>query len=236
MPFCRECGVELEPGTERCPLCRSGLLDERPSLDARRAYARTLEDLSPGQEQLRRRRGLILAVATLLLAVPGLICLAVDQLYQGGGWSAYVLLSLGLCWALLFIALYSMRHGIVGAMSMLAVAAFYLLGLDGLGGRPDWGLRLAVPILGWTALSVLAGWLCVFFGRRRPTWAAAGVLAAAAVLCLGIDAAADWYLHGAVRLDWSLVAAAALLPVAALVAALGVAHRRSPRLRRFLHW
>ena len=237
MLYCRHCGVQVEARHRVCPLCQQALEPSAEELPAAsQAFAAAMEDTGPSTEQVLRKRGLIMTVSSVALVIPALICLVVDQVYTGGGWSGYVLMSLGLAWTLLFIPLYSMHHSLSGFMSILLSVAAFLLGIDFLDGRMQWGLTLALPLLAWTALAGFCAWLSFHALHRTMAFALAGLFSAIALLCIGIDISIDLFVHGRVVLGWSLVVLAADLPLIVLSLVLGFAWKRSARLRRFLHW
>lgn len=237
MLYCHHCGVQVEPEHQVCPLCRE-VLD--PSADAlppaSQAFASVHEDTGPSSEQVLHKRGLIMVVYSVILAIPALICLVVDQLYHGNGWSGYVLLSLGLAWVLLYIPLYFMNHSLTGSMSMILSVAAFLLGIDYMDGRIEWALSLAIPLLAWTALAVFAAWLSFHALYHTMAFAFSGLVSSIAMLCLGIEISVDLFVHGLVILEWSLVVLAASLPLIVIGLVLGFTWKRSARLRRFLHW
>jgi len=237
MLYCRHCGVSVEPNHRVCPLCRELLEKSASALpDPAQAFALSMEETQPSRVQVLRKRGLIMTVCSVALVIPGLICLMLDWLYNGGGWSGYALISLGLVWVLLYIPLYLMRHVLTGTMTILLALAAFLVGIDFLDGNLNWSLQLGVPIMGWSALALLGTWLSFQFFRQTLGFAIAGLFASAALLCLGIDGTVDLFWKGRVDLNWSLIVLVADSPLILIGLGLGFAWKRSPRLRRFLHW
>ena len=86
MSYCVHCGVRLDDGEKRCPLCHTPVLDPMRPPDA--ASARAYPVRSPEQE-LKRSKGYLIAWAAILLLVPSLLCLLIDGLTDGFGWSLY---------------------------------------------------------------------------------------------------------------------------------------------------
>lgn len=86
MSYCVHCGVKLGGGEKRCPLCHTPVRDplNPPDASAPRAYPVR----SPEQE-LKRSKGYLIAWAAILLLVPSLLCLLIDGLTAGFGWSIY---------------------------------------------------------------------------------------------------------------------------------------------------
>ena len=237
MSFCSHCGVEIEPTHAHCPLCHAALVDERAlGPNQLQAFASQREELRPSQDQIRQKRGLILTICSFCLAIPGLICLSTDLMYHGGGWSAYVLLSLGLVWAVVFIALFSMRHALIGVTSILATVAAYLWCIDLQYGNLGWAVHLAIPIVAWCGLSCFGIWICWVALRKVPAFVVTGFLLSVALFCLGIELSLHWYRQGSPSLSWSLIVLVALGPIAASSWVLGIAWKRSHKLQRFLHW
>ncbi len=82
--YCVKCGVELAPGTERCPLCGTAVYhpetEETPSAPPYPRYTGTEETVS---------RGGMLFIITFISVIPVIVCLLIDLNMRGAvTWSA----------------------------------------------------------------------------------------------------------------------------------------------------
>ena len=87
--YCVQCGVELQQGAGRCPLC--GLRVYHPDLSTETPEARPYPAFAGSTERVRP--GGLLLILTFLFALPILICLMVDLRLSGGvTWSGFAAL------------------------------------------------------------------------------------------------------------------------------------------------
>jgi hypothetical protein len=213
MPYCVNCGVELERSAEQCPLCGTRVLlpadAELPRSDHSRPQKR---DTPPSDFD----KGLWIQVVSVLMAIPVLISVVIDAVPGDGlTWSLYVVATLSTGWVWC-VSPFLYRRNVVPLW--IAIDSLALLGMlyviDRLSTADHWFLPLALPIT--LGLSVLV-LLVVTLSRRqtlRELHVVAAALIAIGVLCMIIEGAVDLYVNGAVRLQWSLVAAVTSAPLA----------------------
>lgn len=233
MPYCSRCGVEVEEGTERCPLCSTPIqrLEEAAPPTPYPQHIIDPEDAYRLSKAERRRIGLELLALAAALASAAL--LAVDLLPDGRlGWSAYAVASVAFAWyaASVPLALYGRAKALLGALA--AGTAAFLVVLDGLEGGLSWSLRLGLPILGATAVTVAAS-AAVMASRTRKGLNMIGIAAlGAAAYLLELEAILRLGLGIAFRPYWSIVTALALVPVAVLLFFLHGRVMRGANLRK----
>ena len=153
--YCVNCGVELQKGAERCPLC--GLKVYHPELSEvpeAKPYPRY------GDAPEKVRRGGLLFVITMLLIIPVLICFLTDLKMNGGvTWSGFVAGGLLICYVSICLPLWFRKRNIViffpiAAACALSVALYICLKTGG-----HWFLPFAFPVtmlMGALLLAALA--------------------------------------------------------------------------------
>jgi hypothetical protein len=226
MSYCVHCGVDLAPSEEKCPLCKTPVLDPNQAWREQdeRPYPERLEVVPP---HIDRKYGAQLA--SIFLMIPMLAALICDMAINlRMTWSMYVL-GAGACiycWVLLPLSFNIERPYFYIAVDTVSSALYLLLIAFLTGGRP-WYMALALPLmLIWGGAAMLSVYIC-----RRTTMAALDkaslvVLIGAAALA-GLEALIDlWILHS-VRLEWSMYA---LVPLAASSAVLRIIERK-PKLK-----
>ena len=228
--YCVKCGVELQKGAARCPLC--GLPVYHPALHEEpeaSPYPRCAE----GEGAVSH--GGLLFVLTVLFALPVLVCLMTDLTMSGGvRWSGYV--SFGLLWAYIAFCLplwFKRRSPVVFVpVAMAALIALALYVCLKTGGR--WFLPFAFPVGG--ALLLLGEAVIVLLrravgGRRyRALFILGGAAVAAGGLCMLIE----FLLRVAFALPmrwWCLYPLSALGLIGAALIVIGLC----PALRRSLY-
>jgi len=233
MPYCSQCGVEVDDSVEHCPLCARPIQRlgdaEKPT-----PYPQHIidpEDSYRLSKAERRRIGLeVLALAAILASAA---LLAVDLLPDGRlSWSGYAVASVAFAW---FAASAPMLfYGRVKAtLGVLALGvAIFLMVLDALGGGLSWSLRLGLPIVGAT-VATSAACAAAIASRRLKGLNTIGIaVIGAAAYLIEIEAILRLGLGIALRPYWSIVTALALVPVAVLLFYLHGRVMRGANLRK----
>ncbi len=218
MPYCSSCGIEVDDGTDACPLCAAPIqkLGGASPTAAKDPYPQRIidrEDAYRLSERERRRIGIELV--TLAAGLASVALFLVDLLTDARlGWSPYAVASVLLGWAVSVtpLALYGKPRATVAVIGV-AVLAFMVV-IDGFDGSTDWSLSLGVPIA--AASFMAAGATAAAMASRRVK--GINLLGIAALGLAGFLVALEALIRLALgtgtRPYWSLVAALALVPVA----------------------
>lgn len=232
MTLCRRCGVEVEEGTPRCPLCREPLLADRAGEQALAAPA------GPGApEPSGRVQRWVLEILSLFALTSALVVLAAD--FATGlavTWSRYPVIGVAFLWVSSVLLICCSRRVWIFLPAEIAAVALFLFALDRFTPGTPWFVPLAGPLTLLTG-TILA--LVLVVARRRrlsPSATTATVLLAAGVFMVGLDLFLNRSMAHRWTVGWSMVVCACLLPVIALVLLLRVWFgRRRAELRKLLH-
>lgn len=140
--YCVQCGVRLEEGVARCPLCnRQVILSETPISNKPQSYS----DRFP--QECRHARLTFLGFLTTLMAVAGFVSFIVCLKTQGQvAWSGYVMLGLVLAWIIFVLPGFFKKSNplVFIALDTLAVGGYLLYINASLGHH--WFLSFAFPV------------------------------------------------------------------------------------------
>ena len=226
MSYCVHCGVELAPSEEKCPLCKTPVLDPNQAWREpdERPYPEKLEVVPPHIDQQYGAQ-----LASIFLMIPMLAVLICDMAINlRMTWSMYVLGAgaCAYCWVLLPLALSIQRPYFYIAVD-IASSALYLGLIAFLTGGGDWYRMLALPLtLIWGGPGMLSVYVCRR-RRRAPLDRASLVVLVLAAALTGLEALIDLWTIKSVRLEWSLIA---LAPLIAMSAAFRIIERK-PKLK-----
>ena len=197
--YCVNCGVELNPGAERCPLCGTPAWKPDP---AEPPYFATKPPEVPAVENY----GLAILMSSMLLSV-ALCCGLLNLiLLPGRFWSYYVIGAAVLLWVWFVLPMVFRKLPVVIRLTLdVAIVGVYiwLISIDLNGGA--WFRGLVVPILIWACVLVFL--LCLLSRNRSILTKISLCVGAVALLVIGIEYAIEYYLFGAAHLTWSLVVA-----------------------------
>jgi len=211
--YCTRCGVELENGLTRCPLCGGADLSENAS------FVADLPEYEPLPEDLQERRigRVYRRILVLLSGTAAAVVLITDLLDGAGGigWSPIAIAGIAAGFLFAILPTFRLRLSLNFALDV-AVAGVLLLAIDRLeDGSVDWFVGIALPILG-TMLVLLLG-VAWAIPRVRGVAKPAVILGAAAVLCVVTDLAIRADAGQALVPGWSLVVVVSVGPAAAFL-------------------
>ncbi len=197
--YCVNCGVELNPGAERCPLCGTPAWKPDP---AEPPYFATKPPEIPAVENY----SLAILLSSMLLSV-ALCCGLLNLiLLPGRFWSYYVIGAAVMLWVWFVLPMVFRKLPVVIRLTLdVAIVGVYiwLISIDLNGGA--WFRGLVVPILIWACVLVFL--LCLLSRNRSILTKISLCVGAVALLVIGIEYAIEYYLFGAAHLTWSLVVA-----------------------------
>ena len=198
MSYCVNCGVQLDPGAEKCPLCGTPAWKPDPGAPS---YFPTKPPVVP---QVSKAAATVLLSAMLASAA---VCCGVLNLFLGRGspWSLYVIGAAVMLWVWFALPMAVRRMPMFLRLTAdVAAAGIYVWMLSlHLGGA--WFRGLALPILGWTCILVFFLSFFLRGGRRSMLTALSLSIGSVGLLCLGIEFFVDRFRQGSWDPGWSLV-------------------------------
>lgn len=203
MSYCVNCGVELDPSLEECPLCNTPVVNPR-ELEKKQVYSPFPKEKGQVERVKRKDLGLFL---TVVLVATGLTCGVLNLLvFRATCWSLLIMGGCLLLWVLFVPVVIYTRQSIYLSLLWDGLAVGVYLYLITFVTKSDgWFLGLALPI---TALAVGVAELFTFCLKKLPATfltTALYVVSAIGIFCAGLEILIDLYLHGCVRLVWSAV-------------------------------
>ena len=163
--YCVKCGVRLQDGAERCPLCQTPVWNP----DGRILENPTYSDAYP--EAVKRNRYPILGFLTaLIVAVDLALLIFCLRTYQRVSWSGYVMLGSAVLYAVCFLPLWINKpHPLIFLpISFAAVIGYLLYICLATGGR--WFLSFAFPVTMIAAAITTGAVACFRYIRHGKLW------------------------------------------------------------------
>lgn len=234
MSYCVNCGVQLDPSLERCPLCNTPVINPNEVSHTHPVLPFPKEK---GQVEVVKSRDLALLLSVSLSAaciVCGLLNLLV---FQRSLWSLYVIGACVVIWVLAIPAVIYTKMPIYISLICdgLAIGLYqYLISFNTAGHA--WFFGLALPI---TALVTIAALLFALFVKKVSSaflMTALYFFLDLAFLCVGIELLIERFLSVRYHLTWSaVVLSICAVIVISLVTILSRARLRNA-VRRRLHF
>ena len=185
MSYCVNCGVELDPGAARCPLC--GTPAWKPDPDAPSYFPTKPAEVPPASRRAAA------ALLTAMLASVSLCCGVLNLLLPTERpWSLYVIGAAVMLWIWFVLPMLARRIPIFFRLTadVAAVGVYvFLISIDLSGGA--WFRGLALPILGWACVLVFLLSFLLRGGRRSRLSAIAMCIGTVGLMALGVEYCMD---------------------------------------------
>jgi hypothetical protein len=207
MPYCSKCGVEVEKGVEKCPLCQlpiNGVEEDSPPPKKYPDVPVKHPEKTPLTPRQKRIRAWEIIGASLL--IPFLIVVFTDLIVnETVSWARYPMIALLLTWMLTtFPLVFTKRPFVIITGELLSVLIFLVL-VDYLHDwTVDWFYKLALPNLAVLILISSAVVILSTQAKRKGANIAAFILFGVGALNLGLDMIIMSTLRQQVSITWSL--------------------------------
>jgi len=213
MPYCPNCGVEVDNGVEKCPLCgfEIPVLDE----DEVQKFKKYPEKLDRYPKSYRRKRKIFMSYYSLMVFVLSTIFIIEDFVFTGSiTWSKYVVVPiLSTIYFLKFV--FGLTKGYHRGLLTTHLDVFAMIFLlDIFDGKINFSLTLALPLL----IVIYIGIEVFYFIFKKTTKfgldSVAFILMFFAFLLISLEFIIELNVYSKIDLDWSLIATFQLIPVA----------------------
>jgi len=232
MPYCVNCGVQLNDHARECPLCNTEVLLPQSSQSSSSHTHVHLEKEILDQDF---DRGLWIKLITITLLTPAMISILVNWIFkQAIPWSLYVTAGMVFVWIWSVSVFFFKKNRF---LKWLPIAWASLLGflfvIEHLTRSYGWFFSIGVPIT--TSLFFIAFILALLIkkGWIRELQIPSSVFLAIGLFCFSINGAISFYKYQIVRLNWSLIAMITCIAFALIVFVL---QRRPWIVEKIKHW
>ena len=223
MPYCEQCGVEVDEGVRACPLCGHAI-GGREAADAAAREACGQE--TPGHEAEGReadRPLLAMEAMSVVAGISALLCIGIDLWLSRGSfsWSLYVLVGLAMAWLpasmpIIFRKKPWLTFATVAPGELLFLFLLNVIYVLRTGSGRWWFLSYAMPIYLLSLGSVIATVVLVAILKTKGLNVAGIILGALAIECLGLEIILDLASGHGLSLVWSPIVAIAAIPASGL--------------------
>jgi len=238
MPYCSQCGVEVDEAVDFCPLCRTPIQKILPPEEKKGPYPERPAASSPVPPMtMEEKTAMARAITTIGILIPLLFVTTIDFFINRGiTWSAYVIASLTAAWFITLVSLFSWKHPFILGWLIHGDLLIFLFALGRLMGYPRWFVPVALPITASSALIVTLAIDRILRLKERGANVAGLILLALALLCGAVDFFLGLYLRQESGLGWSLIVLSVLLPTALLLFYVQSPRFSHSRLRKVFHF
>ena len=231
MSICVHCGVELDPGFMVCPLC-----GKNPETGEEETADHASHPSAILKIHKRENKKTIWELSGILAFSGVAICLIVDLLTAKGiQWAHFTSVNILMAWVILTLLLLCRNRPLLLLAGVTSGILAMLLSVDLFTGGMSWFLPVGLPI---TAAAFLAAGILILFYRFTPmkglNLIGAGMLLIAG-FCIVTETILDLFITGRTGLQWSLITAISIFPVAMILFFYHYRLKRGRRLDTIFH-
>ncbi|GAF03485.1 DUF6320 domain-containing protein [Saccharicrinis fermentans] len=244
MKYCTNCGVELDPSMDSCPLCHD--LSNKKSSLAESQETNTSFTSSHGkkekenqvkttpEKQLNRKLFWELTVIVLLSAT--IITFLIDLLTsQHISWSKYTAI---ICFVLFINSslLSFFRHqSLTLTLGSFASLSFLILAIDYLGNATGWSFKAGIPLLLLLYLFFLCSILFIKKLKEKGINIIALILSLASIICMAVEILLDYYSGQKITMGWSIYVISSGIPISGILLFVHYRMKKGRELKRLFH-
>lgn len=231
MSICVHCGVELDPGFMVCPLC-----GKNPETGEEETADHASHPSAILKIHKRENKKTIWELSGILAFSGVAICLIVDILTAKGiQWAHFTSVNILMAWVILTLLLLCRNRPLLLLAGVTTGILAMLLSVDLFTGGMSWFLPVGLPI---TAAAFLAAGILILFYRFTPmkglNLIGTGMLLIAG-FCIVTETILDLFITGRTGLQWSLITAISIFPVAMILFFYHYRLKRGRRLDTIFH-
>lgn len=231
MTLCVNCGVELDDGLKICPLCGKDPENKSEQEQVSSNYPSGIIQL-----QKKETRKYLWELSGIIAFSGIAVCTILDLLTgKGLNWSPFSDVSLFAAWVIMTLYLFAYKRTLtIVTLQMLTIlAALFFIDLIATG--REWFFPVGLPVT--VAAFVGAGILILLYNAAR--FKGLNIIASGFVLlsgfCITAEIIFDKYHNGFLDLQWSLIVAVSVLPVALLLFFVHYRLKKGNRLDSIFH-
>jgi hypothetical protein len=229
MNICKQCGVELEDDIKSCPICYT-------QISSGKVLRSNIPDQLPPEGGKRHLMQRILWQITVVLLLSGVVATLIINLSIVGRvtWSIY---PISICLMILsYASLMALwRTAIIFQLFGGWFISALILVLVNQSSQGNWPILLALPILSAINIIGIVLYFLLVSLKTKGLNVLALIFVSFAVSSLAIEAIISMYFKGEIRLGWSVIVAACLLPVTTTIVFMYFRTRSNSDLQKIFH-
>lgn len=233
--YCQNCGVELEDNILICPLCGE-TVSENQSAKIQNTDSVLIQSPFEQTKKSKPQKKFTWEIVSIILLSGTAANFIVDFFINNGiTWSEYTV-AIGLT-IFSYVSLFAFweQPTIVEIIGGFAVSSFFLTLLDALTSGIDWSIRLAIPLLFAANLIVIILIAVIRRSKIKGINLIAYAFIAASLLCICVDAVLASFETQSVKLRWSIIVSACVLPVVVVLFFVHYKVKKGRNLKRTFH-
>ena len=232
MPYCVNCGVQLNDAAKECPLCQTEVLLPRSAQPLSTNPPTNLKKEMLDQDF---DRGLWIKLITITLLTPAIISILLNWIIKPNiEWSLFVSAGMIFVWIWSISIFFFKKNRFIKWLPIAWVSVLgFLFVIENITRSFGWFFTIGVPIT--TSLFIIVSIQALLIKKRwiRELQIPASIFFGIGLFCFSINGAMSFYKYQVVRLNWSLI----VMITCVAFALIGLVLQRRPWIvEKIKHW
>jgi hypothetical protein len=216
-----------------CPLCGTSVKETGNVVIQPKKFSNTTKIPSSEQRVLQR---ILWQVASILLVSGIIATLIIDlAIHKTISWSVYPVIICLITLAYVSLLVWWRTQLAYQLLGGCIIALLFLFVLNLILPESDWATKIAMPILVAITFFALLLILTIRLAKTKGLNVLAYTCVAMAMLCLSIDGILSFYFNNSIRLQWSVIVSACLLPVTASLLFMHIRKKTNADFQKIFH-
>lgn len=231
MIICKNCGVELEPHMQYCPLC-----ELKVEGDLLATTAPVIKEVANGrimtQPQRKATWEIVSIIILLVIMATSLLNFILNKRIS---WAEYPMAACLVIFSYVSVFAFLHKKREVQIFYVFLMASLLIFMLDLLTSGLSWSIYLGIPILFFLNVILAASIRIYRKIKHKGINLLVYAFLAAAFFCLGTEAVIDNFVNNAIHMVWSLIVVGSVLPVITVLLFMHVRLKKGNDLTRMFH-
>lgn len=235
MPYCPQCGVEVDHGVRTCPLCEFSVPEVPRPADDNAVWQGEVPSVSRQRHSKRTLRH-VWEIGGIAMVCAMVVVLVINySIERKLTWSLYPATGMVFGYFLLSLPLFLFRRPFFLWFGSLVTVTLHLWVLDRLDGDLTWFVPLALPVSVAAFLILGLSIWTAFRSKRQGANLIAWILLYGSVFCVFLDMIMRLYAGAMPMPRWSLIVLAANAPLVVLLLYYHYRVDQEMTIRKFFH-
>jgi len=231
MPYCKNCGVELEETMDICPLCKLST-HKKEIIESQPDTEKSIEQI-----QYENKRKQIIWELLSLTFISGIIITLIINLVHSRAltWSLFSISSIALVWILVTLFFFLIKHPFYLTLLLLISLSGYLIIIDLLTKPLNWSLIYGLPIS--ISLIVIFSMvvIAIKIAKQKGFNVLAIVLFGLSIYSICIELSLNHPRDISPLLSWSIIVVASILPICIILVFFHYRMKKGTDLKKYFH-
>ncbi|MFC1504274.1 DUF6320 domain-containing protein [Spirochaetota bacterium] len=238
MPYCPQCGVEMDDSLPACPLCNYPV----PIIKNKKENKDIADDTGDSGNYKptltsKEKIKIIWQIVSIFLISSIVIIFTINYIIDKTiSWSSYPLTFVIYAYILISLSLLLYKNWLTIWIASFLITGVNLFLIDIIDGKLTWYLPLALPL---TAIGFVHVFVCALIYikvKNRGVHIGAFIIILSSIVCIALDIIIKLYAGNTIIPTWSLIVFVANIPISVFLLFFHYSFKNKINIKKFFHF